>query len=88
VQPDEDARTARDVLTELGLRGGGPRCVAVMLAAAGAIDELLLTVAPLLAAGDARAILEGEALAEPARLALRSVHRAGDHLFLRYARST
>jgi riboflavin biosynthesis pyrimidine reductase len=65
---------------------GGPRLLRE-LAAAGAIDELLLTVAPLVAAGDAPAILEGPGLVEPARLRLRSVHRAGDHLFLRYGRA-
>lgn len=81
-----------DVPADLAARGmpvvsceGGPTLLRE-LAAAGAIDELLLTLAPLLAAGGAPAILEGPALAEPARLALRSVHRAGDHLFLRYAR--
>jgi riboflavin biosynthesis pyrimidine reductase len=64
---------------------GGPTLLRE-LAAAGAIDELLLTLAPLLTAGDAPAILEGPALAEPAHLGLRSVHRADDHLFLRYGR--
>jgi riboflavin biosynthesis pyrimidine reductase len=80
-----------DIPVDLAARGmpvvsceGGPRLLRE-LAAAGVIDELLLTVAPLLAAGDAPSILEGAALAEPARLALRSVHRADDHLFLRYA---
>jgi riboflavin biosynthesis pyrimidine reductase len=63
---------------------GGPRLLRE-LAAAGAIDELLLTLAPLLAAGDAPSILMGRALPEPARLELRSVHRAADHLFLRYS---
>jgi riboflavin biosynthesis pyrimidine reductase len=63
---------------------GGPRLLRE-LAAAGAIDELLLTLAPLLAAGGAPSILMGRALAGPARLELRSVHRAADHLFLRYS---
>jgi riboflavin biosynthesis pyrimidine reductase len=82
-----------DIPADLAARGmpavsceGGPTLLRE-LAAAGAIDVLLLTLAPLLAAGDAPAILEGPALAEPARLELRSVHRAGDHLFLRYARA-
>ena len=47
---------------------GGPRLLRE-LAAAGAIDELLLTLAPLLTAGDAPSILMGPALPEPARLA-------------------
>jgi riboflavin biosynthesis pyrimidine reductase len=66
---------------------GGPRLLRE-LAAAGAIDELLLTLAPLLAAGDAPSILMGPALPEPARLELRSVHRAAEHLFLRYSCGT
>jgi riboflavin biosynthesis pyrimidine reductase len=83
-----------DIPADLAARGmpavsceGGPRLLRE-LAAAGAIDELLLTLAPLLVAGDAPSILMGPALAEPARLELRSVHRAADHLFLRYSRAT
>ncbi len=81
-----------DVPADLAAQGtpavsceGGPRLLR-QLAEAGAIDEMLLTLAPLLAAGAAPSILEGEPLTVPARLALRSVHRAEDHLFLRYAR--
>jgi riboflavin biosynthesis pyrimidine reductase len=91
----EVRRVARiaDIPADLAARGmpavaceGGPTLLRE-LAAAGAIDELLLTLAPMLVAGEAPAILEGAALPEPQRLALRSVHRAGDHLFLRYARA-
>jgi riboflavin biosynthesis pyrimidine reductase len=76
-----------DALAARGLRGvlceGGPT-VLRRLVAEGALDDLLLTVSPLLAAGDAPAILEGDGLARPARLALREVHRADDHVFLHY----
>jgi riboflavin biosynthesis pyrimidine reductase len=78
------------VLDELGRRGvravlceGGPALLREVIAA-GRLDDLFLTVAPLIVAGDAPAILGGEALPEPARLSLVEVHRAGDHLFLHY----
>jgi riboflavin biosynthesis pyrimidine reductase len=78
------------VLDELGARGvrgvvceGGPRLLRELVAQ-GCLDDLLLTVSPLLVAGDAPSILEGDALPAPARLALREVHRAGDHVFLHY----
>jgi riboflavin biosynthesis pyrimidine reductase len=70
---------ARLVLCE-----GGPtllRCVV----AERALDDLFLTVSPLLLAGDAERLLSGPALEPAARLALRDVHRAGEHLFLHYA---
>jgi riboflavin biosynthesis pyrimidine reductase len=72
------ARGVRGVLCE-----GGPSLLR-RLVAAGLLDDLCLTVAPLLAAGDAPAILAGDPLPDPARLALRAVHRADDHVFLHY----
>lgn len=71
-----DVHGARSVLCE-----GGPSLLRELVAA-GALDDLLLTVAPLLAAGDGPSVLEGAALPEPARLELRAVHRAGDHVVL------
>jgi riboflavin biosynthesis pyrimidine reductase len=78
------------VLAELGARGvrgvlceGGPTLLR-RLVAVGGLDDLLLTVAPLLGAGDAPTTLTGAALDPPVRLALREVHRADDHLFLHY----
>jgi riboflavin biosynthesis pyrimidine reductase len=74
----------------LVLSEGGPHTIAPFLAA-GLVDELFLTVSPLLAgriADDPRlALAEGcDLLAGgPPRAALASVRRAGDHLFLRYA---
>ena len=52
-------RGVRTVLCEGGpaLNGG--------LAAAGLVDELCLTVAPLLAAGDAKRLVDGPVLARP-----------------------
>jgi riboflavin biosynthesis pyrimidine reductase len=74
----------------LVLAEGGPTLFGRLLAA-GAIDELFLTVAPQLAGRGAPAgrlgLVEGvgfaPALAPWARL--QSVMRSGDHLFLRYA---
>ena len=45
----------------------------------------LLTLAPMLVAGDEPAPLAGAALDPPAGLELASVHRADDHLVLHYA---
>jgi riboflavin biosynthesis pyrimidine reductase len=82
--------TLRGVLAALGERGvrgvaceGGPSLLRRLLAEGG-LDDLLLTVAPLLVAGDAPSILEGSELTPPARLALREMHRADDHIFLHY----
>lgn len=72
------ARGVRGVLCE-----GGPSLLR-LLVAEGLLDDLCLTVAPLLAAGDAPSILEGDALEDPAPMALRDVHRSGDHVFLHY----
>ncbi|WP_205698720.1 dihydrofolate reductase family protein [Conexibacter sp. SYSU D00693] len=70
------ARGAQVVLCE-----GGPSLLRELVAQGG-LDDLLLTVAPLLAAGDAPSVLEGAELDAPARLALAGVHRAGDHVVL------
>jgi riboflavin biosynthesis pyrimidine reductase len=85
-----EALTLTAVLELLGARGirgvlceGGPTLLR-RLVGEGAVDDLLLTVAPLLAAGDAPSILEGDVLDGPARLALLDVHRADDHAFLHY----
>jgi riboflavin biosynthesis pyrimidine reductase len=67
------------------LAEGGPS-VAAQLAAAGLLDELCLTVAPLLTAGEAPRILDGAALAPPSKLALSHVLEAEGYLFLRYRR--
>ena len=53
--------------------------------AAGVVDDLLLTVAPLMIAGDGPTVTAGDALDPIVGLELCEVHRAGDHLFLRYA---
>lgn len=77
------------VLAELGQRGigsvtceGGPELLAALLAA-GCVDDILLTVAPLVAGGDAPGLLAATG-AIGARLTLAGSWRAGDHLVLHY----
>jgi riboflavin biosynthesis pyrimidine reductase len=72
------ARGVRSVLCE-----GGPTLLRALVADT-CIDDLLLTLAPLLGGGDAPNVLEGGPLDPPARLALHDLHRAGDHLFMHY----
>jgi riboflavin biosynthesis pyrimidine reductase len=62
---------------------GGPRLLAE-LTAAGRLDELCLTVSPLLVAGGAPRILAGEPLAAPSRLRLVSLLEEEGFLFARY----
>jgi len=75
---------------ELGQRGvhhilaeGGPTLNGE-LASAGLLDELCVSLAPLLASGDAKRIIAGSALAQLERLRLRSILEEDDYLFLRY----
>jgi riboflavin biosynthesis pyrimidine reductase len=71
-------RGARAVLCE-----GGPTLLHELVAA-DCLDDLLLTLAPVLVADDERTMLRGAALDPPVGMALRTIHRAGDHLFLHY----
>jgi riboflavin biosynthesis pyrimidine reductase len=75
---------------ELGRRGvehilaeGGPTLNGE-LATAGLLDEVCVSLAPLLASGDAKRIIAGSALAQLERLRLRSILEEDDYLFLRY----
>jgi len=76
---DLRARDVRALLCE-----GGPTLNRALLAA-GVVDELFLTLSPLLtgSAGAPR-IVEGDDLPAPVRLALEWVLRHDDELFLRY----
>jgi riboflavin biosynthesis pyrimidine reductase len=86
---DPSPAAALSDLRERGVRAllseGGPSLFHGLLEA-GLVDELFLTVTPLLT-GDERetGILRGARLAAPARLTLSGALRAGDELFLRYA---
>ena len=63
---------------------GGPTLLRELVAD-GLVDDLILTLAPLLVAGEGRSVLHGGVLDPPARMQLCEVMRAGDHLFLHYA---
>ena len=79
---DLRARGVRALLSE-----GGPTMHGALWAA-GVVDELFLTIAPLVT-GDADEpnIVEGGRLPEAPELELLSVDRAGSELFLRYGRA-
>ncbi|MBT2457033.1 pyrimidine reductase family protein [Streptomyces sp. ISL-86] len=84
----DPARAVRE-LAERGLRRqlteGGPRMLGQFVAA-DALDELCLTVAPMLAAGDAQRIAWGPSVAVPHRLAPASVLEEAGFLFTSYRR--
>jgi riboflavin biosynthesis pyrimidine reductase len=67
------------------LHEGGPRVLA-QFAAAGVLDELCLTVSPLLTGGDAPRIMNGPGVLPPARFAPLSVLEEDGFLFTRYVR--
>jgi riboflavin biosynthesis pyrimidine reductase len=71
-------RGAQHVLAE-----GGPTLNGE-LAREGLLDEVCLSLAPLLASGDAKRIIAGSTLDELARVRLRSICEEDDYLFLRY----
>ncbi|MGW1373816.1 pyrimidine reductase family protein [Streptomyces sp. NPDC002446] len=85
----DPARVA-GVLAERGhtrlLTEGGPRLLG-QFAAAGALDEMCLTLAPVVAVGDAPRIMNGPAVPVPERFALASVLEEAGFLFTRYRRS-
>lgn len=68
------------------LTEGGPRLLG-QLVAADVLDELCVTLAPLLTAGDARRITAGPAVVDPRRFALVSLLEEDGFLFGRYRRS-
>ncbi|WP_189863371.1 pyrimidine reductase family protein [Streptomyces poonensis] len=84
----EPARAVR-ALAALGhtrlLTEGGPRLLG-QLVAAGVLDELCLTVSPMLTAGDAQRIAGGPGVAVPERFELVSLLEEEGFLFSRYRR--
>lgn len=85
-----DLPAALDALADRGLRRvsceGGPTLLAEVLAT-GRLDELDLTVSPVLTGGAAIRILNGELLEPPAPLRLGHVLEEDGFLFLRYLRA-
>ena len=78
----ERLRTAHGVRAML--HEGGPTLLAAMLAP-GLVDELFLTLSPMLVGGGEPSLVEGTALEAPGRLELRSAMSESGFLFLRYA---
>ncbi|MEV5135420.1 dihydrofolate reductase family protein, partial [Streptomyces sp. NPDC053705] len=79
-------------VAELAARGlgrllteGGPRLLGQFVAA-GVLDELCLTLSPLLTAGDAQRIAGGPAVPVPERFALVSLLEEAGFLFTRYGK--
>jgi riboflavin biosynthesis pyrimidine reductase len=84
---DVDLAAALAALAERGyarvLAEGGPTLNG-QLAAAGLLDELCLTVSPLLAGGEAKRVLAGPALPSGPGWQIRSLCEQDGFLFLRY----
>ena len=76
-----DLRARRDV--RVVLCEGGPRVVGALLAQ-GLLDELFLTLSPLLVGGGVKNVIEGPGLSPPAPLELIRVLESDGYLFLRY----
>ena len=80
---DLHARGVRALLSE-----GGPTLNGALFAA-GAVDELFLTITPLITGdGDEQNIVEGGRLPVDVELELLEVERVGSELFLRYGRAS
>lgn len=83
VDPRRAVRALRDRGHRRILCEGGPRLNA-QLVAAGLVDELCLTISPLLVGGDAARVLDGTS--SPAGLRLAHVLEENGFLFCRYVR--
>ncbi|MFI6696025.1 pyrimidine reductase family protein [Streptomyces sp. NPDC050433] len=87
--PGVDPGRAVTALAELGLvrqlTEGGPRLLGQFVAA-GVLDELCLTVSPLLTVGSAQRIAGGPGLPDPERFALAAVLEEAGFLFTQYRR--
>jgi 5-amino-6-(5-phosphoribosylamino)uracil reductase len=86
-QDSVDLVAVREQLAARGLRRilleGGPALSGAMVHA-GVLDELCLTLSPLLLGGAARRLLTGAELQPPVTMRLASTLTHGDHLLLRY----
>jgi 5-amino-6-(5-phosphoribosylamino)uracil reductase len=86
---DVDLKAALDVLDERGLRRvcceGGPQLFGSLIAA-DLVDELCLSISPMLTSGDARRIAVGPGPEAPIPLTLDTVLHADSLLLLRYLR--
>ncbi|WP_069767579.1 pyrimidine reductase family protein [Streptomyces sp. LUP30] len=85
VEPDRAVRALGDLGHTRLLTEGGPRLLGQFVAA-GVLDELCLTVSPMLTVGDAQRIAGGPSLAVPQRFALAALLEEEGFLFGRYRR--
>jgi riboflavin-specific deaminase-like protein len=83
--PEALAALASDTAARVVLCEGGPRTNAQLIAA-DLLDELCVTLAPILVDGEAPRIAQGPGTSHLRRLALSRVLEADGYLFLRYAR--
>ncbi|MFI5805841.1 pyrimidine reductase family protein [Streptomyces sp. NPDC051561] len=86
VQMDKAVRALADRGLRRQLTEGGPRLLAQFIAD-GVLDELCLTVSPMLTAGRAQRISDGPGPAVPERFALASVLEEAGFLFTQYRRN-
>jgi riboflavin biosynthesis pyrimidine reductase len=86
VDPARAVRALADLGHTRQLTEGGPRLLG-QLVAAGVLDELCLTLSPMLTAGDAQRIAGGPSVAVPHRFELVSLLEEDGYLFSRYRRS-
>lgn len=86
VDPARAVRALADCGHTRLLTEGGPRLLG-QLVAAGVLDELCLTVAPMLTAGDAQRIAGGPSVTVPQRFELVSLLEEAGFLFSRYRRT-
>ncbi|WP_443080265.1 pyrimidine reductase family protein [Streptomyces sp. SP18BB07] len=86
VDPARAVRALADLGMTRLLTEGGPRILG-QLVAADVLDELCLTVSPMLTAGDAQRIAGGPSVAVPKRFALASLLEESGFLFGRYRRT-
>ncbi|WP_210580830.1 pyrimidine reductase family protein [Streptomyces sp. GESEQ-4] len=86
VDPARAVRALGDLGHTRLLTEGGPRLLG-QLVAAEVLDELCLTVSPMLTAGDAQRIAGGPTVAVPRRFALVSLLEEEGFLFSRYRRA-
>jgi riboflavin biosynthesis pyrimidine reductase len=78
-----DLRAALSTFSGVVVCEGGPSLNGQLIAE-GLVDELCVSVAPLLASGDSARVAHGPAPAQPRAMQLRHLLEADDYLFLRY----
>lgn len=86
VDPERAVRALAGLGHTRLLTEGGPRLLGQVIAA-GVLDELCLTVAPMVTAGDAQRIAGGPSVTLPRRFTLSSMLEEDGFLFTRYRRA-